>query len=95
MTQDIPFQISQIVTDIRRTIHQSPELSNHELETSAFVRNQLADHGVDSVTMLDTASFSVDIEGKNNQSRRRIAVRADLDALPISEENRSQLLFEQ
>ena len=86
MTQDIPFHINQIVTDIRRTIHQSPELSNHELETSAFVRNQLADHGVDSVTMLDTASFSVDIEGENNQSRRRIAVRADLDALPISEE---------
>lgn len=86
MTSDISSRLKETVVNIRRAIHASPELSNQELETSAFVRNQLAEHGIEGITMLDSASFSVDIEGESGNNRRRIAVRADLDALPISEQ---------
>lgn len=86
MTKYVPSYLKEIVTNIRRTVHASPELSNQELRTSEFVREQLAEHGVDQVKILDTASFSVDIEGKSSKNVRRIAIRADLDALPINEE---------
>jgi amidohydrolase len=70
---------------IRHHLHAHPELSYKEFETSAFVRRQLDAYGIPWKIMADTGVVGV-IEGRNPSSRI-IALRADMDALPIQEEN--------
>ena len=70
--------------DIRRHLHQWPELSFQEYETSAFVAKQLHDLGVPHDTeVARTGVVGVLGEGEGPT----IALRADMDALPILEEN--------
>ena len=86
MKFDFPSELGEITKNIRRTIHASPELSNQEAHTSKFLKAQLSQHGLRDFQPLDTHSFSVDIDGTGeNGQRRRVAIRADLDALPIQE----------
>lgn len=73
------------VIAIRHHLHAHPELSYKEFETSAFVRRQLDQYGIPHSIMADTGVVGV-VEGKNPSSRI-IALRADMDALPIQEEN--------
>jgi amidohydrolase len=70
---------------IRHHLHAHPELSYKEFETSAFVRRQLDAYGIPWKIMADTGVVGI-IEGRNPSSRI-IALRADMDALPIQEEN--------
>jgi hippurate hydrolase len=70
---------------IRHHLHAHPELSYKEFETSAFVRRQLDAYGIPWKIMADTGVVGI-IEGRNPSSRV-IALRADMDALPIHEEN--------
>lgn len=69
----------------RRHIHANPELSYQEVKTAAFVQDKLQSFGVAS-TLLSTTGVVASIEGKN-PGKRLIALRADMDALPIQEEN--------
>jgi amidohydrolase len=71
--------------DIRRHLHAHPELSYQEFETSAFVQNKLKEWGIPFRTMANTGVVGL-IEGKN-PGKRTIALRADMDALPIQEAN--------
>lgn len=73
------------VIAIRHHLHAHPELSYKEFETSAFVRRQLDVYGIPWKIMADTGVVGI-IEGRNPSSRV-IALRADMDALPIQEEN--------
>lgn len=70
---------------IRHHLHAHPELSYKEFETSAFVRRQLDAYDIPWKIMADTGVVGI-IEGKNPLSRV-VALRADMDALPIQEEN--------
>jgi amidohydrolase len=70
---------------IRQHLHAHPELSYQEYETAAFVRKQLDDLGIAHTTMADTGVVGI-IEGLDPASRV-VALRADMDALPILEEN--------
>jgi hippurate hydrolase len=70
---------------IRHHLHAHPELSYKEFETSAFVRRQLDAYGIPWKIIADTGVVGI-IEGRNPSSRI-IALRADMDALPIQEEN--------
>lgn len=70
---------------IRHHLHAHPELSYKEFETSAFVKRQLDAYGIPWKIMADTGVVGI-IEGKNPLSRV-VALRADMDALPIQEEN--------
>ena len=70
---------------IRRHIHANPELSYQEYNTSQFVQDKLADLGIPFETKATTGVVGL-IKGKNPTSRI-IALRADMDALPIDEEN--------
>jgi len=70
---------------IRHHLHAHPELSYKEFETSAFVRRQLDAYGIPWKIIADTGVVGI-IEGRNPSSRV-IALRADMDALPIHEEN--------
>ena len=71
---------------IRRHIHAHPELSFQEKNTSLFIRNTLQQWGISSTVIGETGVVGC-IEGKN-PSQRTIALRADIDALPIQEENK-------
>jgi hippurate hydrolase len=70
---------------IRRHLHANPELSYQEFETCKFVQAQLTKIGIPFTVMATTGVLGI-IEGKN-PTKRVIALRADMDALPIIEEN--------
>ena len=70
---------------VRHHLHANPELSYKEFKTAAYVKAQLLEMGIDSEEKATTGLVAI-IEGKNPSSRI-IALRADMDALPIQEEN--------
>jgi hippurate hydrolase len=76
---------SEEIISIRHHLHAHPELSYQEHETSAFVRAKLDAWGIPHSTMAGTGVVGL-IEGRD-PSRRIVALRADMDALPIKEEN--------
>ncbi|MEX0685296.1 MAG: amidohydrolase [Balneolales bacterium] len=69
---------------IRRQLHQNPELSFKEYNTTNFIADYLEKLGFEVLRPLETGCLAV-IEGSTN-SKRVIALRADIDALPIEEE---------
>jgi hippurate hydrolase len=71
--------------NIRRHLHANPELSYQEYETSRYVQRHLQAYGIPFTTMADTGVVGI-IEGREPASRM-IALRADMDALPINEAN--------
>jgi hippurate hydrolase len=70
---------------IRQHLHANPELSFKEFETSKFVQAQLTSLGIPFTILGETGVIGI-IQG--NPSNRVIALRADMDALPIHEENK-------
>jgi hippurate hydrolase len=70
---------------IRRHLHQHPELSYKEFETSKFVQQKLNEFGIENKVLATTGVVGI-IKG-NNPSKKVIALRADMDALPILEAN--------
>lgn len=71
---------------IRRHIHANPELSYEEYETAKYVATQLRALGIEPKEGVAGTGLTALIEGKNPQSRT-VALRADMDALPIVETN--------
>jgi hippurate hydrolase len=69
----------------RRHLHAHPELSYQEFETCKYVQAKLTEIGIPFTVIATTGVLGI-IEGKN-PSKRVIALRADMDALPILEEN--------
>jgi amidohydrolase len=69
----------------RRHLHSHPELSFHEVETSVFVANKLEELGLEYHKMADTGLVAL-IKG-DKPSDQVVALRADMDALPITEAN--------
>ena len=69
----------------RRYLHAHPELSYQEFETCKYVQAQLTKIGIPFTVIATTGVLGI-IEGKN-PTKRVIALRADMDALPILEEN--------
>ena len=69
----------------RRHLHSHPELSFHEVETSAFVARKLEELGLEYHKMADTGLVAL-IKG-DKPSNNVVALRADMDALPILEAN--------
>lgn len=70
---------------IRQHLHAHPELSYQEYNTSKFIREKLTSWNIPFTIKADTGVIGL-IEGKNPDSRI-IALRADMDALPITEKN--------
>lgn len=74
------------VVDIRRHLHQNPELSFHEYETSKYIITLLEQWGIKYKQGIANTGIECIIEGKNPR-KKVIALRADMDALPVQEEN--------
>ncbi|MGE0089193.1 MAG: M20 family metallopeptidase [Bacteroidales bacterium] len=74
------------VVEIRHHIHQHPELSFSEFETSKYISSLLSAMHVKFKTGMAGTGITGIIEGKNPE-KSCIALRADMDALPIDEKN--------
>lgn len=83
--QSLAKQYAAQYIEVRHHLHAHPELSYQEFETSAFVQEQLATLNIPFEVKATTGVVGL-IKGKNPESRV-IALRADMDALPIQEEN--------
>ena len=70
---------------IRHHLHAHPELSYQEFETSQFIQQQLSSFNIPFEIKATTGVIGL-LQGKN-PAKRVVALRADMDALPIMEEN--------
>lgn len=73
------------VRPLRHQLHRNPELSFVEYETSQLIHDVLDSWGIENVSMNVTGVVAT-IKGRNPE-KRTIALRADIDALPIQETN--------
>ncbi|MDB5253634.1 MAG: N-acyl-L-amino acid amidohydrolase [Flaviaesturariibacter sp.] len=83
--QELARQYAAEFVEVRRHLHAHPELSYQEFETSRYVQEKLTAYGIPFSIKATTGVVGL-IEGRNPGSRV-VALRADLDALPIQEEN--------
>lgn len=74
------------VVAIRRHIHQHPELSFQEYETSAYIQEQLTTLDIPFKLVANTGVVAL-LEGEKSPSDTIVVLRADIDALPIHEQN--------
>jgi amidohydrolase len=75
----------------RRHLHQHPELSFQEIETQKFVEQQLKTIGINDFERIANTGIVALIKGKN-PTKKVIALRGDMDALPITEENKTEYI---
>ena len=74
------------VLSIRRHLHQNPELSFQEYYTSKYIQDELTKIGIEFKKGIVETGIVALIKGKNSE-KKVIALRADMDALPIIEKN--------
>ena len=75
-----------LVQQIRRHLHANPELSFQEYKTSEYIKSWLNKWGIPYKDGYVKTGIVASIEGKN-PSQKVIALRGDIDALPIQEKN--------
>lgn len=73
------------IREIRRHIHANPELSFQEHNTASFIEKKLAEFGITNTQRIADTGVTFCLEGK--EKGKTIALRADIDALPIHEKN--------
>ncbi|MBD2499043.1 M20 family metallopeptidase [Anabaena azotica] len=71
----------------RRRLHQKPELGFQEKLTAEFVSQKLQEWGIEHQTGIAQTGIVATITGEKSPSPRVLAIRADMDALPIQELN--------
>ena len=84
---DIDRRIDEIyaeLVEIRRELHENPELSQKEYRTQEKIRDYLDKHGIENFPCAGTGVVGI-IRGKNKG--KTVGIRADIDALPIHEKN--------
>ncbi len=84
--KDLSKHIYPKLIEIRRHIHQNPELSFQEYKTSKYVCSILDEFGITYHHGIVKTGIVALIKGKN-PDKKTILLRADLDALPIEEKN--------
>lgn len=72
----------------RRHLHQFPELSFQEYNTSEYIKQVLSSSGIDFEEVANTGVLAR-VQGQRSQDDATVILRADMDALPIQEENNS------
>jgi amidohydrolase len=75
------------IKSIREHLHQYPELSFQEHKTMAFVAQKLRDWNISHETGIAGTGIIAFIRGKHDKTAKHVVLRADLDALPIQEQN--------
>ncbi|MBO9619974.1 MAG: amidohydrolase [Niabella sp.] len=83
--QTLAKQFAPEFIKVRQHLHQHPELSYQEFETSAYIQEQLSRLHIPFEIKAKTGVIGL-LKGRNPESRT-LALRADIDALPIEELN--------
>lgn len=86
LIKQLSIELHNEIVEIRRKIHQNPELSYQEFKTSALVCEELKKLGLEVQTNIAKTGV-VAILRCNNPESFCLALRADMDALPIHEQN--------
>ncbi len=76
-------QLGGTLSELREAFHRTPELGNREYQTAARIESVLQDCGLEVTRMLSTAIVGTLRGGKPGPT---VAIRADMDALPILEQ---------
>ena len=79
-------QYYEEVRNIRRHLHKYPELSFQEYDTATYLENQLGKMGLESSRVAGTGLTGT--LGKIDEQMKTVALRADIDALPVFEKNK-------
>lgn len=82
--KDLSTKYSDEVVSMRRHLHANPELSYEEYNTARYVAERLKSFGLEPVEGVATTGLIAEIKGKNS-GKKMVALRADMDALPIHE----------
>ncbi|HDX9631770.1 TPA: M20 peptidase aminoacylase family protein [Bacillus cereus] len=77
-------QLTEMLISIRRNLHEHPELSYEEFETTKTIKNWLEEKNITIIHSSLETGVIAEISGNNRGPI--IAIRADIDALPIQEE---------
>ncbi len=83
--QKIATKLSPRLIDIRRHLHMHPELSGQEYKTAAYVAGVLSSCGYQVQEMVGKTGVVAELSGQVAPANNVLAVRADMDALPIAE----------
>ncbi|KAF3883726.1 MULTISPECIES: M20 family metallopeptidase [Nostocales] len=83
--KDLASTLAPRLIEIRRHIHAHPELSAQESQTAAFVAGVLSSSGLSVKEGVGKTGVVGELRGTGN-SERLLAIRADMDALPICEQ---------
>lgn len=79
-------EIFPTIVEHRRHLHQNPELSFQEYQTSAYIQAELRKLGIAFQVVMETGVVAV-LDGRKGVSDSVVVLRADIDALPILEKN--------
>jgi amidohydrolase len=82
--KDLATTLAPRLVEIRRHIHSHPELSGEEYQTAAFVAGVLSSSGLHVEEGVGKTGVICELQGAN-QDDRILAIRTDMDALPIQE----------
>ena len=85
VVQKLAREYAPEIVQMRQHLHANPELSFQEYQTAAFVIDKLKSFDLEPVTMANTGVTAL-IKGKN-PGKKVVALRGDMDALPITEQN--------
>ena len=78
-------ELKQWIIDIRRDLHKTPELAMNEVVTKSKIKKYLDEIGIEYTEFNDNYGIMAYIIKENG--KKTIAIRADIDALPIEEKN--------
>ena len=87
MSSVVTSQLADWAIAHRRYLHQNPELSGEEFETCHYIRRCLEELNLE---ILDYPKPSVVGFFRGTEGKKTIALRADIDALPVQEENQTE-----
>ena len=83
--RDAVSKLQSSLVEWRRYLHQYPELGFQEQKTATFISDRLSEWGIEHETEIAETGIVAIVRGE--QSGPTIGVRADMDALPVTEEN--------
>ncbi|NMF62975.1 M20 family metallopeptidase [Brasilonema octagenarum] len=84
LIKDLAIKLAPRLIEIRRHIHSHPELSGQEQQTSAFVSGILSSNGLHVKERVGKTGVVAELQG-TGKDERLLAIRTDMDALPITE----------
>ena len=82
--KDIAETLAPRLIEIRRHLHSHPELSGQEYQTAAYVAGVLSSYGLQVQELVGKTGLVAELRG-TEADKRLLAIRADLDGLPIQE----------